>query len=158
MLFLQGIQYYYDVVDIDDPETDSDFVDAHLSDSMLRAEGGRVITARTYTGIHSTQQNIYSSITLSFEVVCLPGYVSEICIPICTTVNACSNGGTAPRVQRVPAGLHVPVRVTSLERPVTPPSMTAKMWTAMVTVCAWMELGPSLACVRRGTVGCYVIT
>ena len=69
---------------------DDDVVDAFLIDisqSMI-AEGGGMTEVMSQTGIFGI-----ANTTLSFEVECLPGFVGESCVPVCST-DPCSNNGT----------------------------------------------------------------
>ena len=77
---------------------DSDFhfstdevVDAFLVDiepSMIAAGGG-MTEVMSQTGIFGI-----ANTTLSFEMECLPGFVGESCVPVCST-DPCSNNGTS---------------------------------------------------------------
>ena len=67
-----------------------EFVDAFLIDisqSMIAAGSG-MTEVMALTGIFEI-----ANTTLSFEVECLPGFVGESCVPVCST-DPCSNNGT----------------------------------------------------------------
>ena len=77
------------MIDSDSLNTD-EFVDAFLMDiqpSMVAAGGG-MTEVISHTGIFGI-----ANIELSFEVECLPGFVGESCVPVCST-DPCSNNGT----------------------------------------------------------------
>ena len=63
-------------------DDDVDVVDAFLIDisqSMIAAGSG-VTEVMAQTGIFGI-----ANTTLSFEVECLPGFVGESCVPVCST-------------------------------------------------------------------------
>ena len=69
---------------------DDDVVDAFPMDiqpSMVAAGGG-MTEVISHMGIFEI-----ANIGLSFEVECLPGFVGESCVPVCST-DPCSNNGT----------------------------------------------------------------
>ena len=69
---------------------DDDVVDAFLMDIQISmvAAGGGMTEVISHTGIFGI-----TNIGLSFEVECLPGFVGESCVPVCST-DPCSNKGT----------------------------------------------------------------
>ena len=87
----QGIQVYHDVTDEEaavDATNTPDFVElfaANIEPSIAAGSGmTRVFSLSGIFGIANT--------TLSFEVECLPGFVGESCVPVCST-DPCSNNG-----------------------------------------------------------------
>ena len=77
------------MVDID-PSLPHELVDAFFMDiePSLVAAGGGMTEVISLPGLY-----MIANIGLSFEVECLPGFVGESCVPVCST-DPCSNNGT----------------------------------------------------------------
>ena len=66
-----------------------EFIELFIINIFMNVAAGSGMTETFHLGSFF----LFASITLSFEVECLPGFVGETCVPICST-GPCSNNGT----------------------------------------------------------------